>query len=261
MRFYFPVIFLFYASHAYAQTPGKIEQELLIAFRQIQARALYSDGATTPGRIDSIKQANTSFRNSLLAYTAASRATFAYEFKELEKEGLVIRTSEDGLFRIYSWDMGIGGTEHHFDAVFQYKAANEVFSRAARQEADDAGKWYSRIFDLKTETKTYYIGLYHEMFSTTDLFQGVKVFCIEDKNLNESVRLFKTTKGLTNEMGLAYNFLSVARRPERPAKLIYYDTDDDQLHLTVVSDDGKVTRQMITYQFNGEYFERITKRQ
>jgi hypothetical protein len=135
-----------------------------------------------------------------------------------------------------------------------------VFSRAARQEADDAGKWYSRIFDLRTDTKTYYIGLYHEMFSTTNLFQGVKIFCIEDKNLNESVRLFKTSKGLTNEMGFAYNFLSVARRPERPAKLIYYDSDDDQLHLTVVSDNGKVTRQITTWKFTGEYFEPVKSR-
>jgi len=61
-------------------------------------------------------------------------------------------------------------------------------------------------------------------------------------------------------MGFAYNFLSVARRPERPVKLIYYDTDDDQLHLTVVSDDGKVTNQIITYQFNGKYFERVKSR-
>jgi hypothetical protein len=260
MRLFTSVIFFLWASHAYAQTPGKIEQELLIAFRQIQARALYTDGVTAQDRIDSIKQVNSTFRNSLLAYTAASRATFTYDFKELEKEGLIIRTSEDGLFRIYSWDMGIGGPEHHFDAVFQYKADNEVFSRAARQEADDAGKWYSRIFDLRTDTKTYYIGLYHEMFSTTNLFQGVKIFCIEDKNLNESVRLFKTSKGLTNEMGFAYNFLSVARRPERPAKLIYYDSDDDQLHLTVVSDNGKVTRQITTWKFTGEYFEPVKSR-
>jgi hypothetical protein len=254
------VIIFWGASHVYAQSPGNIEKELLIAFRKIQTLALYNDGATAKNRIDSIKQANAAFRNSLLAYTASARATFTYDFKELEKEGLVIRTSEDGLFRIYSWDTGLGGPEHHFDAVFQYKVDHEVFSKPASQEGDDTGKWYSRIFDLKTDTKTYYIGLYHEMYSTTNLFQGVKVFCIEDKKINESVRLFKTAKGLANEMGFAYNFLSVARRPERPVKLIYYDTDDDQLHLTVVSDDGKVTKQIITYEFNGKYFEIIKSR-
>ncbi|THU32487.1 hypothetical protein FAM09_27220 [Niastella caeni] len=254
-----PIILFSGISRVVAQSPQKIEQELLSSFRQLQYWASYND-AHAKDRIDSIKQTNTFFRTKLLAFTAAERSTFTYDFKELEKEGLIIRTSEDGLFRIYSWDTGLGGPEHYFDAVFQYKANNEVFSRLAHQEIDETGKWYSRIYDLKTDTKTYYIGLYHEMHSTKDMVQGVKLFCIEDKEVNESVRLFKTTKGLANELGFAYNFLTVARRPERPAKLIYYDTEDDQLHLTVVKEDGTVTKQIITYQFTGKYFERIKGR-
>ena len=247
-------------SHAYAQSPQKIEQELLISFRQLQQGALSDDASRVNGHIDSIKQANASFRNSLLAYTAVARSTFTYDFAALEKEGLVIKTSEDGLFRIYSWDTRTGSTAHNFDAVLQYRVNNEVFSKLASHDENDTGKWFSNIYDLKTENKTYYIGLYHEMFSRTALFQGVKVFCIEDNDINESVRLFKTRNGLLNEFGFAYNFLSVADHPERPVKLIYYDTDDDQLHLTVVKEDGAVTKQLITYQFNGKYFERVKSR-
>lgn len=258
MRLLISVIFLSFAHHVYAQSPEKIEQELLISFRQIQSGMLNTGVVKVP--IDSIKQANTTFRNSLLSYTASARSTFTCDFKELEKLGLVIRTSEDGLFRIYSWDTGVGGAEHQYDAVYQYKAGNDVFSRLAHHPEEETGKWYSRIFDLKTDTQTYYIGLHHEMHSSTDLFQGIKVFCIEGKELNESVRLIKTAKGLMNEMGFAYNFLSVADRPERPVKLIYYDNDYDQLHLTVVADDGMVTRQIVTYQFNGRYFERVKTR-
>jgi hypothetical protein len=242
--------------HVYAQSPQKIEQELLRSFKRLQQLALYSAGPSNGG-IDSIRQANTAFRNGLLAYTASTRATLTWEFKELEKEGLIIKSAEDGLFRIYSWDIG---TDHHFDAVYQYRVNNEVFSQLAQRDEQAAGKWYSNIYTLQTETKTLYIGLYNEMHSSTEYTQGVKVFSIDDKDLNESVRLFKTAAGLKNEMGFAYNFLTVANRPERPPKLIYYDTDDDKLHLTVVQKDGKVTRDIITYQFTGKYFEQIKGR-
>ena len=244
----------------YAQSPQKIEQELLISFRQLQQRALHNDAAAVNDRIDSIKQANTSFRNSLLAYTASARSTFSYDFKDLEKEGLVIKTSEDGLFRIYSWDTGMGGKDHYFDAVLQYRANNEIYSKLADLDEGNTGKWFSNIYTLKTDNKIYYLGLYHEMHSTTDLFQGIKAFCIEDNDINESVRLIKTDKGLVNEIGFAYDFLSVADHPERPVKLIYYDTDDDRLHLTVVKEDGSVTKQVITYQFTGKYFEQVKGR-
>lgn len=260
MRLFISIILCFVSCHLYAQSPQKIEEELLISFRQLQHLALNNDASASNERIDSLKQANTSFRNSLLAYTASARSTFIYGFAALEKEGLVIRTSEDGLFRIYSWDTWAGGKNHYFDAVLQYRVNNEIYSKLANLDEGNTGKWFSNIYTLKTDNKIYYIGLYHEMHSTKDLYQGVKVFCIEDNDLNEEVRLFKTTKGLVNELGFAYDFLSVADHPERPVKLVYYDTDYDQLHLTVVKEDGTVTKQIITYQFTGKYFERVKGR-
>lgn len=244
-------------SHVYAQSPQKIEQELLRSFKRLQQLTLNNDASPMNGRIDSIRQANSAFSNGLLAYTASTRATFTYEFKELEKEGLIIKSAEDGLFRIYSWDIGI---EHRFDAVYQYRVDNEVFSQLAQRDEEAVGKWYSNIYTLKTETKTWYIGLYNEMHSSTEYTQGVKAFSVENKDLNESAGLFKTAAGVKNEMGFDYNFLTVANRPERPPKLIFYDTDDDKLHLTVVQKDGKVTRDVITYQFTGKYFEQVKSR-
>lgn len=257
MRLLIYIIIFFGGSQVYAQSPQKIEQELLIPFRKIQYWFSNNDTNHLTDRYDSIEHANTIFRNNLLAFTANARSTFTYDFKELEKEGLVIRTSEDGLFRIYSWDTWTGGTAHKFDAVFQYKAGNKLVSKIADTEEGAMGRWYSNIYDLKVDNKTYYIALYHEIYSTKDNYQGVKLFCIEDNKLNESVRLFKTTTGISNELGFEYNFLSVARRPERPVKLIYYDKDDDRLHLAVVLEDGKVTQRFITYQFTGKYFERV----
>jgi hypothetical protein len=260
MRLFFSIIVCFVSCHAYAQSLQQIEAELLVPFRQIQYWSVYKEPDQLMNRHDSIVQANNTFRNRLLQYTSGVRATFTYDFAALEKEGLVIRTSEDGLFRIYSWDSWMGGTAHQFEAIFQYKAANKVFSKLAVYEDGDMGRWYSNIYDLKVDHKTYYIGLYHEIYSSKDSYQGVKLFCIEENKLNEAVRLFKTTTGIRNQLGFEYNFFSVADHPERPVKLIYYDKDEDQLHLAVVLEDGKVTKRFITYQFTGKYFERVKGR-
>jgi hypothetical protein len=259
MRLFFSIILFFVSCHAYAQSLQKIEEELLKPFKQLDYWAFYKDGDHLINRYDSIEAANTAFRKKLLEYTSSVRATFTYDFAALEKRGLAIRTSEDGLFRIYSWNSWTGGTAHRFEAIFQYKVANKVVSKLAVYEEGDMGRWYSNIYDLKVENKTYYIGLYHEVHSTSDSYQGVKLFCIEGDKLNESVRLFKTTTGIKNELGFAFSFFSVADHPERPVKLIYYDKDDDQLHLAVVLEDGKVTKRFITYQFTGKYFERVKR--
>jgi hypothetical protein len=251
------MILFFVSCHAYAQSLQKIEEELLKPFKQLDYWAFYKDGDHLINRYDSIEAANTAFCKKLLEYTSSVRSTFTYDFKELEKRGLAIRTSEDGLFRIYSWDTWMGGTAHQFEAIFQYKVDNKVVSKLAVYEDGDMGRWYSNIYDLKVDNKTYYIGLYHEVHSTSDSYQGVKLFCIEGNKLNESVRLFKTTTGIQNELGFAFSFFSVADHPERPVKLIYYDKDDDQLHLAIVLEDGTVTKRFITYQFTGKYFERV----
>ncbi|OQP68525.1 hypothetical protein [Niastella populi] len=260
MRIIISLIIFCSAANAYPQSPQKIEQELLITFKRLQHWSLHPDASSMIGRMDSVREANTAFRNSLLAWTASVRTTFTCEFKDLEKEGLVIKTAEDGLFRIYSWNTGMGGAEPDYDAVFQYRVDNEVFSQLAEHNQQDAGKWYSNVYTLKTDNKTYYLGVYNQSHSSTSFSQGVKGFCIDDKDLDEWVRLFKTGDGPVNEMGFNYNFLTVAHRPERPAKLIYYDTDDDRLHLTVVQDDGKVTREIVTWQFTGKYFEQVKNR-
>lgn len=241
----------------YAQHPVKIEQELLAQLRKINYWAANNDSSRLVDSYDSLEQANKEFRNHLLRYTSTVHATIGYDFYELQKQGLTIKTSNDGLFRIYSWDTRTGGTAHVFDAVFQYRNGNRLFSTTVNREEGDPGRWYSIIHTLKTDNKTYYLAVYHVIESSRLLYQGVKTFCIEGDRLNDSVRLIKTATGIRNELGFEYDFLSVASRPERPVKLIYFDEDDDELHLSVVWQNGKVSNRFITYQFTGKYFEKV----
>jgi hypothetical protein len=245
-------------NQVHAQNPQFIEQELAARLKQVDHWATFNDSAYPDiNKFDSLEMSNNIFKSSLLAYTAAYPATLNYDFKELETLGLHIRTSEDRLFRIYSWDTYTGGTAHIFEAVFQYKADNKVFSKTIHGGEGDFGRWYSNIYSLKADDKTYYIGLYHAVFSSKDLYQGIKLFSIENNTLNDNVRLIKTRTGVRNELGFGFNFFSVANRSERPVKLIYYEEDEKKLLLPIVMEDGKVTKKMMVYQFDGENFVQI----
>lgn len=260
MRLFISIFIFLNVSHSYGQQLSKIEQELLSQFKRLHYWVDYKGTDHIAYRYDSIEQANEIFRKNLLAYTSSSRATITYDFKDLEKEGLIITTSQDGLLRIYSWDTYTGGTEHIFDAIYQYKTDNKIYSKIARTDEDDAGRWYSVIHSLKSDDKIYYIGIYHEIHSTKYLYQGVKLFCIENNGLNETLRLIKTKTGIRNEIGFEFDQSSIINRPEYPVKLIYYEEDEDKLQLAVVSEEGKVTKRFITYLFTGKYFEEIGMR-
>lgn len=259
MRFLIVLPLFCWLNVLHAQNPLAIEQELRSHFKNIEYWAAFNDSAHPDiNKFDSLEQANKIFRSSLLAHTAAYPATLTHDFKELEAMGLYVRTSEDRLFRIYSWDTHTGGTAHVFEAVFQYKSDNRVFSKTIHDGNEgDFGRWYSNIYSLKTDSKTYYIGLYHAIFSSKDLYQGVKLFYIDGNTLNDAVRLFKTRTGEKNELGFGFNFFSVSNRSERPVKLIYYEEDEKKLLLPVVMEDGKVTKKMMAYQFNGEQFVQV----
>jgi hypothetical protein len=75
--------------------------------------------------------------------------------------------------------------------------------------------------------------------------------------LNDTTKLIKTQKGLINEINVAYDVFSVVDRPERPIKLIKYDSDKKTIYIPVVYENGKVTNKFIVYQFNGQYFEHV----
>lgn len=253
MRTLLPLILTITVCQLYGQHPQKIEQELLNQFKKIQYWAR-NNGP------DSLATANSGFQALLLDYTAKSPATIRYEFKDLEKEGLIVRTSVDGLFRIYSWDTWTGGTAHNFSVVYQYKAGNKVFSKPAPVKEGEQGRMYSNLYMLRQEEKLWYVGIYHITYSTKDLYQGVKIFAIDKDGLNDNVKLIRTPTGVKNEMGFSYDFFSVMDRPERPVKLIYYDEDDKKIHLPVVLENGKVTKNFTVYQFTGEYFEKLNVR-
>jgi hypothetical protein len=260
MKTAFTILFSFFLLTAFAQSRDAVEQDLLRDFKRILHWRDYHSDSQTLGVYDSLLNANEQFEKALLKYTSQNPATIAFDFKELKSKGLTISTSDDGLFRIYSWDTWTGGSMHFQQNVFQYKSGDKVFSKIIHESLDDEDhysvNWYIQVFTVRTPTQTYYLGLYGRTYSNQDANQGVKVFAINGTALNDTAKLIKTGSGMKNKLGFDYNFFSVVDRKERPIKLITYDSNSKTLKMAVVVDEGKVTNRFIVYKFTGQYFER-----
>ena len=241
------------------QTLKVIEQVLLKQINKITYWSEYNGNNPKINRDDSLIKANYQFQKNLLHYTSSNPATLSFAFAELTKVGVDIATSEDRLFRIYSWDNKEGGTMRFFNNVYQYKIGNKIFSQKVEHSANDEypGSFYSNTYTLKSGAKTYYLSVYHSIFSTSDSYQGIKVFSIGNNALNDGVKLIKTKSGLNNTLGFNFDFFSVVDFKERPVILIKYNPALKSFSIPVVLENGEVTDKKIIYKFTGQYFELI----
>jgi hypothetical protein len=249
------LIFFLSATNSFAQslTAKEIEDDLVHEYSKLES---FSE----QHNFDSIAYEDSVFRNKFADYIQKYPFTLTYPFKKLNDE-LYVVTSDDSLLRIYSWDTWSGGTMHYFNNIFQFKSGKNIYFKLLFDTSDEEEGdplFYSNIYTLNANEKVYYLCVNNGIYSTSDASQSIKVFCIENNRLNDTVHLIKTNTGVQNEIIVEYNFFSVIDRPERPIELIKYDTTKKIIYIPLVLDDGKVTDKFIRYQFNGKYFQRIS---
>lgn len=248
------LVFLAVAFSAFGQTNTEIEQELVGHIKNIQKWSTYGNDYNEA----LLSKENAIFKEQLLKYTKMA-STLKYKFSELDKY-LYLATSEDGKFRIYSWDTENGGTMHNFETVYQFQGKDsKVYSKSSDLKEDDAGAFVSDIFDVDTSNGKVYLARFSSILSNSDAYQSINLFKIEGNSLNDKIKLIKTKSGLTNSLGFEYDFFSVVDREERPIKLVLYDKESKTIKIPVVIKDkdfrnGKVTGKFIKYQFDGTYF-------
>lgn len=255
----FSVLFLIlFSLCAYGQSNAQIEKELVAALADIQKYGSYYGGFDE----EKLPKAQDVFLEKLLKYTKTA-STLQYKFAALDEE-MSIATSDDGKFRIYSWDLQDGGTMHDFANVYQYQSADgKVYSKTDEPtEEGDYGSFVTDIYTLDTKGGKIYIVCSTFIGSTKLRFQSADLYKIDGDTLDKEVKLIKTKSGLTNTLNFEYDFFSVVDRKERPVKLVSFDKKTKTLKIPVVIEDeefpdGRVTNRFISYQFNGAYFVKI----
>ena len=255
-KFVLLVIILFSAS-AFGQSPEAIEKELVGLYGKINENSTYS--GNSDGEL--LEKSNEEFKQKLLKYTKIT-STLKYKFSELVKK-ISISTSEDGKFRVYSWDRLDGGTMHFFETVYQFQGADgKVYSKSRELEEGDSGSFVQEICTVDTTSGAIYLACSTSIGSTQDSYQNLRLFKVGKNDLNDDVKLIKTKSGLTDSVGFGYNFFSVVDRKERPIKLILFDKKTQTFKIPVVIEgekfpNGRVTDKFINYRFNGTYFTKV----
>jgi hypothetical protein len=198
------------------------------------------------------------FTDKMIAYVKTNPESLGCKFKMLsDSNDCHIVTTEDGLFRIYSWDTWQGGSMHEFKNIFQFKYGKNVYVDSRDEVEMDFGSYFTQVNTLAVNNVNYFIAVGGGSESTKDYYEFIKVYSASADGLNDSVPLIKTASGLKNEISFEYDFFSVVDRPERPVQLITYDADKKIIYIPVVLENGKVTNRFIVYQFTGQYFEKV----
>ena len=260
LKINFLVLFVFVLAFSVSgQSDSEIEKQLVAAIKDIQQYSIYGGGYEE----EKLTQAQEVFEKKLLRYTTIA-STLNYQFSELD-EHLFVATSEDGKFRIYSWDLQDGGTMRRFARVYQYQSADgKVYSKTDEQsEEGPGGGFVTDIFTLDTKDGKIYIVCSTFIASSKINAQSADLFRIDGNTLNDKVRLIKTKSGLTNTLGFEYDFFSVVDRKQRPVRLISFDKKTKTLKIPVVIadkefPDGRVSNKLISYRFDGKYFVKVS---
>jgi hypothetical protein len=243
---------------SYTQTPKSVEAGLLRKFRKIKywSDKRADDKTYNPAFEDSLAKANTDFGKLLQHYSVKFPAIINQKFTSLTAEHLKINSSDDNLFRIYSWDTETGGTMHFFDNVFQYKSDNHTKSLSVldtRREGD-TGVSYDSVYTFKSSNKTYYLCVFMFVESTKYYGKGITVFSIENGELRR-IKLLKTDIGLDNGLSLEYAMSSTVNWKTMPE--INFNKELKIINIPYVDPKGTLTNQFIHYKFTGQYFEKV----
>ena len=260
MKFKLIALFLILSFSINGQNLAACNKKLKETFSKFE----YYGSSENEHAYDSIQKYNISFENLLLKYTSSIPETLTFDFKDLTQSGLKISTSENSLFRIYSWDTETGGSMRSFRNVFQFNSVKKLFSLKTPNDLDESGEssyTYEIIDQINSENKMFYVVKCIAIGSSAVSSHKIKIFSIQNGLLDDKAKLIKTKSGIRNELRYEIDFSSSANQTpdavDREYSRISYDKNNKIIMLPLILEDGKLTKKKIKYQFNGIYFEKI----
>ncbi|MCS3797275.1 hypothetical protein [Niastella sp. OAS944] len=200
---------------------------------------------------DSIEGYSNKFEKEFTRFIQNNPGTLKYPFEKFSDSSIcAVETSSDGNFRIYTWDTWVGGTQHFYKAIYQWKANGKVFTKVPAIEDGDGGEDCSAMYTVTINNKPYYLAVMNSIGSTMYGGQSVSAFTIDGNKLNDTVKLFKTRTAKLNRIHIGFEFASI----EDQRELIVYDSKLKIVYIPLVDEHQKVTKKNLLYQLKGHYF-------
>ncbi len=255
MKKYILILFLISKINFYSQDFNNFEKEI----NYLLEKRDYWHESSSEKSFDSLQKYSLKMEKLILNCTSKNPKSLNHNFKNLSKS-IYIQTSDDGLFRIYSWNTLEGGTMQFYKNIFQYEIDDKVFSKINVIENYDNGCNYFEINDVVVNQKHYYVTSSVAVGSSAVFYYKAKIFSIENGILNENAKLIKTKSGMRNSLGYEIDLSSSSNKNNDDImdyiKLIY-DKKNKTIIIPLIKENGFITKQKIKYKFNGKYFEKI----
>jgi len=250
LKIYLLIVGCLVSVNVFGQSPKAIEKDLnkLYAKREYWSEKIIGD--ETGNVVQSMTDADEAFAEKLTYYASNYPFTISYKFDWFE-DGPTIVTSDDRLFRIYSWGGSQGGTEQFFYNVIQYKTGKKT--NATFYDLGKSGESrpsYYEIHTIKANGQTYYLAMYSIVGSTMDFDNGIQVFAIKNGKLNDNVKIIRTKSGLHSRLSYSIHDRNGGAGPE-------FNSVKETITLPLIDENGTATDKSITYKFTGQYFEKV----
>lgn len=249
MKIIFILSITFCSLLAYSQSGGTTTPNKYLEQQEAQLTALYTrlimsaDSNTADAETYSHQ-----FSKQLRNLITNNPATLNFPFKLLTgKNDVRIKTSKDGRLRLYSWDNRLGGSMRYYETIYQWKDSHRTYTTTSIEKDSNSISYVCEIYTVQTDTVRYYLVVTETAASNKDMMQSVTAYAIQQGKL-KSAKLFRTKNASFEHIDVPYNFFSVVDRPERPVKLIWYDTQQKALYLPVVDQQGQIINRNLRYQ-------------
>lgn len=204
--------------------------------------------------------AERNFAKALTSYISQNPSSFTYSFPHLlATRDIMIATSPDSLFRIYSWDKYSGGSMRFTGLLYQYKTKDKVHVALAyelHRLRKDPGLLFDKIDTLNTENGRYYLAFGDGAYSNLIGGRHLKFFRIKINQLVDTVALLQSRSGeWINEIRYNYN-LGLNYPSDTLPNALLFNNKQNTLNFPIVDPmKDSVTSRSEIYQFNGSYFE------
>lgn len=165
--------------------------------------------------------------------------------------------SPDKKLATLDWEEGGGGTMRLYYGAWQYRAGKKA---AAGYEAERIG-FVTDIAQMPLNGQTvYFISNWGAGYTSLHGLT-LRLYRMENGQLMPA-KLIRTAKGLTHEIGFAYNPFFLPNTGRHRGKLIHIDPKTKTFTVPVVIDDqkspnGRVTNRSLKYRFDGRVFRYV----
>jgi hypothetical protein len=203
---------------------------------------------------EQIEKASAEFARAIKLNPASLR----YPFRRLiDSHVCRIKTSEDGRFRIYSWDILGGGSARYFNSIIQWK------DRAARQqhtqynysksEFDIVAPYVEEIHTVDVGQNRYYLTIWGHVISSSGYNQSIQAYTIRNSKLIDSDKLFKTLKDSLNNIYVDFSANNQVRITHVSKLAIRYDQKRKAVLIPLITEEEITNRYLVYRLRNGSF--------